>query len=350
MSDQGFAPLIADVKGTSLSDDDKRLLSMPTVGGVILFSRNYENIEQLQNLTQAIAEFRPELLICVDQEGGRVQRFKTPFTHLPPLRELGLLAKKDAQHGLNAAFSHGWLMASELISIGVDLSFAPVLDLDKYDSEVIGNRSFCSEHELVTVLAEAYINGMHEAGMCATGKHFPGHGSVKTDSHLALPIDSRELAEVMADDMQPFEYLISKLDAIMPAHICFEKVDNDPVGFSRDWLQGVLRSQLNFKGLIFSDDLSMGAAATAGDYCQRAKKALDAGCDAILVCNQPMEAMKVAKFLMESEDFRIPENSLSRLKQKPDGWSQGLNKLRQTSVWQQHHKVLEQCVNRANNK
>lgn len=292
---QLLGQVMVDVKGLYLTQEEKKYLQHPHVGGVILFARNYDNPEQLQILTSEIKALRqPELLIAVDQEGGRIQRFQKGFTTLPSARELGEIYDKDKPQGLNHSFSIGKTMASELRALGVDLSFAPVLDLDYSLSTVITNRSFHKDKQAVTELAGAYIQGMQQAGMCACGKHFPGHGGVIADSHLELPIDNREYETLLNHDMHPFKTLINnKLDSIMVAHVVYEKIDSMPAGFSKHWIQKVLREELAFQGLVFSDDLSMKATAHYGDYIQRAHLALKAGCEMILVCNNPEAALQV---------------------------------------------------------
>lgn len=280
-----WGPLIMDVAGLYLTPEDQRVLEHPFIGGVILFSRNYQSPEQVARLIQEIRSIRADLLIAVDQEGGRVQRFRTPLTRLPPMATLGRLYDRDPQEALYFATELAWLMAAEMLALGVDISFAPVLDLAYGVSSVIGDRALHEKPYNVAKLASAYIEGMNQAGMAATGKHFPGHGAVVADSHLELPVDSRALDEIRQKDLQPFALLADKLAAIMPAHIVYERVDAQPAGFSAVWLQSVLRQELGFKGLIFSDDLSMKGAAIAGDYSARAFQALHAGCDMILLCN-----------------------------------------------------------------
>ena len=255
-----------DLRGTVMEADEREMLGHPLVGGVILFSRNYEDLEQLQALTRNIHNIRtPRLLIAVDHEGGRVQRFRQGFSALPACGCLGQEYDADRKYGLDCADKAGWLMAAELLSVGVDFSFAPVLDLNQQVSEVIGDRAFHSDVEAITTLAKSYIRGMKRAGMAAVGKHFPGHGSVKEDSHHAIPIDRRRFEDIAMLDMLPFERLArSHLQGIMPAHVVFEKVDKLPAGFSSFWLQRVLREQLGFQGAIFSDDISMAGAEAMG--------------------------------------------------------------------------------------
>jgi beta-N-acetylhexosaminidase len=276
-----------DVEGTQLSAEDRELLNHPACGGVILFSRNFQNPEQVRQLTAEIHALRePHLLIAVDHEGGRVQRFREGFSSLPAAAWYGENYREKSQLGLSLAEQGGWLMAAELRSVGVDFSFAPVLDLDMGVSEVIGDRAFSSSPEVVADLARAWMRGVHRAGMAAVGKHFPGHGAVRADSHHALPVDQRRLEDIEIDDLRPFERMIhAGLEAIMPAHVVYPKVDRNLAGFSPFWLQQILRKRLGFQGVIFSDDLSMAAAEEAGSFGERALAARAAGCDMVLVCN-----------------------------------------------------------------
>lgn len=290
-----FGPIILDLVGTELNQEEQEILQHPLVGGVILFTRNYQDPEQLRELCRAIRASRPTpLLITVDHEGGRVQRFKQGFTVLPSMGEVGKQYREDPIAGLKAAENCGRTMASELLAAGIDLSFAPVLDLDKDICPAIGDRAFSDTSEGVSILATAVMRGMQSAGMAAVGKHFPGHGSVNLDSHVAIPIDTRSLSTILAEDIQPFATLIQAgIPAIMPAHIIFPAVDDKPVGFSKVWLQDVLRKQLQFKGVIISDDLNMQGASFAGDYASRAQCALEAGCDMILICNNRAGAIQI---------------------------------------------------------
>ena len=281
-----LGPLFIDVAGTELTAADRELLAHPLIGGVILFKRNYAEPAQLRALVVDIQALRsPPLLVSVDQEGGRVQRFREGFSELPPLRRIGQMFDADAPQGLAMARSLGWLMASELLAAGVDLSFAPCVDLDYGLSEVIGDRSFHARAPVVAQLAVAYMHGMRDAGMAATAKHFPGHGAVVADSHLALPVDRREPSD-MDQDLLPYRRLIDNgLPAVMVAHVQFPAVDPLPASFSRRWIQGVLRGDLGFTGLVIADDLKMAAASAAGGLVERAGRALEAGCDVLLACN-----------------------------------------------------------------
>ncbi len=287
MSEFPFGPVILDIEGTKVTDDDRRVLSHPLVGGMILFTRNFESVEQVQRLVTDIRATNPQLLICVDHEGGRVQRFREGFTRIPAMQKLGdLCANDDTGESLSFVQDVGWLLAAELIACGLDFSFTPVLDLDRDSSTIIGDRAFSDDPEACTEYARALINGLHDAGMAATGKHFPGHGTVLADSHLELPVDDREWSAIEYYDLLPFKRLANEMEAIMPAHVLYPKVDaENPAGFSRYWLQDILRQKLGFDGVIFSDDLSMQGAVATGDIFARANAALEAGCDSVLVCN-----------------------------------------------------------------
>ncbi|MDX1697053.1 MAG: beta-N-acetylhexosaminidase [Thiohalobacterales bacterium] len=294
-----LGPLMLDVDGCALCAEDRELLVHPAVGGVILFTRNYEAPEQVRALVDEIHGLRhPHLLVAVDQEGGRVQRLRDGFTRLPPLGCLGAIHDTDRPRAKHLARVTGWLMATELRAVGIDISFAPVLDLDYGVSAIIGNRALHRRPEVVAELATAYQAGMQDAGMAATGKHFPGHGAVAADSHVDLPEDDRRYADIEQWDMVPFRRMIDNgLAAVMMAHIVYTRIDSQPAGFSRIWIQDILRGRLGFQGLVFSDDLSMAGAACAGDFPSRAYAALEAGCDMVLVCNQRDEAARVADAL-----------------------------------------------------
>lgn len=287
-------PVMLDLTGTHLTEEEKGLLLDPSVGGVIFFSRNFESSAQIAELTGAIRAIRPSLLLAVDQEGGRVQRFREGFTRIPAMQQFLPLFRKSPDATLTLVKNSAWLMAAELLAVGIDFSFAPVLDLDDHRSRVIADRSFSPLPEETIALGGAWLEGMHEAGMATTGKHFPGHGGVVGDSHEELPLDKRTLDTIESFDLLPFKKLLNQLDALMPAHILFPQVDpENPVGFSPYWLQEILRKRLSFPGVIFSDDLSMEGAVAAGSYSQRAKLALAAGCDMVLVCNNREGALEV---------------------------------------------------------
>ena len=280
-------PVMLDIAGIELTIEDRERLTHPSVGGVILFARNYTSPRQLSLLTDAILALRdPQLLIAVDHEGGRVQRFRDGFTELPPMRTLGQRWDRDAREAANEAERCGRLMATELAVHGVDFSFTPVLDLDYGRSSVIGDRAFHRNPDAVGELAGALCRGLRACGMAAVGKHFPGHGFVSADSHTETPVDDRALALLEKDDLVPFRALIGdRLEGIMPAHVVYSAIDPRPAGFSDVWLRTILRERLGFDGMIFSDDLSMAAADSAGDVVARADAALAAGCDTVLLCN-----------------------------------------------------------------
>ena len=291
MSTSLHAPLVIDIASTELTGEDRRRLANPLVGAVIHFSRNWQDRAQMSALNREIKALRPDLLICVDHEGGRVQRFRSDgFTRLPAMGQLGQLWMRDPLLATQAASSAGFVLASELRACGVDFSFAPVLDLDHGGSSVIADRSFHRDPRVVALLAKSVMHGMLQAGMANCGKHFPGHGYVKADSHVAIPIDKRSLKAILADDARPFEWLGGTLGAVMPAHVIYAKVDARPAGFSERWLNEILRGRLGFAGAIFSDDLSMEAGRYIDgrllSFGEAALAALQAGCDLALVCNQ----------------------------------------------------------------
>lgn len=299
-----LGPLMLDVAGCALDAEDRELLQHPAVGGVILFTRNYASPEQVEALVRDIHDLRePHLLVAVDQEGGRVQRFRDGFTPLPAIAKLGQIHDTDPARARQLARTSGWLMAVELRAVGIDLSFAPVLDLDYGVSSVIGNRALHRRPEIVSELAMAYQAGMQDAGMAATGKHFPGHGAVAADSHTDMPVDERRFEDIEQWDMEPFRRMFEAgLAAVMMAHVVYPSVDRQPAGFSTTWIRDILRQRMQFGGLVFSDDLSMEGAACAGDYPSRAYAALEAGCDMVLVCNQRHEAARVADALVDYHD------------------------------------------------
>jgi beta-N-acetylhexosaminidase len=293
------APVVLDIAGTRLTADDRRRLAHPLTGGLILFARNWEDRAQLTGLVAEMKDLRPDLLVCVDHEGGRVQRFRSDgFTHLPPMRTLGRRWMRDGRDGegsgamaaLDAASAAGHVLGAELRACGVDFSFTPVLDLDHGPSGVIGDRAFHRDPRVVAALARSLMQGLLMAGMANCGKHFPGHGFVAADSHTEIPVDRRPLKAILADDARPYGWLSSVLSSVMPAHVVYPKVDALPAGFSARWLQDILRARLGFQGAVFSDDLSMAGARTVGGrelgYAEAAVMALSAGCDLVLLCNQ----------------------------------------------------------------
>lgn len=285
-----LGPVMLDVAGVALTENDIRRIRHPLTGGVILFARNYENRKQLVALTAAIHAVRPGVLIAVDHEGGRVQRFKTDgFTKLPAMRKLGELWDRDVLAAIKAATDVGFVLAAELRACGVDLSFTPVLDLDYGESGVIGDRAFHRDARVVSVLAKSLNHGLALAGMANCGKHFPGHGFVKADSHVDIPVDERSLKDILAEDAAPYNWLGLGLSAVMPAHVIYPEVDKHPAGFSKKWLT-MLRHHMSFQGVIFSDDLSMEGASVAGGVVDGANAALSAGCDMVLICNSPDKA------------------------------------------------------------
>jgi len=306
--------LMLDLAGPVLEAGERELLAHPGVGGVILFSRNYESGEQLRALVDEVHRVRePPLLVAVDQEGGRVQRFREGFTRLPPPARLGERYDRDPQEALRLARTCGWLMASELRAVGVDLSFAPVLDLRRQRAGVIGDRAFHRDPDAVADLAGAWVHGMRDAGMSAVGKHFPGHGTVAGDSHEMLPVDERPLVTLRLEDLLPFERLIGRgLPGLMIAHVVYPEVDRQPAGFSRAWIRNVLRGELGFGGAVFSDDLAMAGAAAAGDPPARARAALAAGCDMVLACNDRPAAEAILEALARAQ-WRADAVALARL-------------------------------------
>ncbi|SDX82522.1 beta-N-acetylhexosaminidase [Pseudomonas kuykendallii] len=316
--------LMLDVGGYWLTAEDRQLLRQPEVGGLIIFARNIEHPRQVLELSRSIRALRPDLILAVDQEGGRVQRLRQGFVRLPAMRALAAQANAEtlAEHC-------GWLMATEVLAVGLDISFAPVLDLDHQRSQVIGARAFESDPLRAADLASAFIRGLRAAGMAATGKHFPGHGWAEADSHVAIPIDERSLEEIRACDLQPFARLAGELDGMMPAHVIYPQIDAQPAGFSRRWLQDILRGELGFSGVIFSDDLSMAGAHVVGDAGERIEAALNAGCDMGLVCN----------------DRAAAELALSRLQRLRVGRPGNLSRMRARSwpdtSYRQHPRWLQ---------
>lgn len=330
--------LILDIAGLTLTPEDRELLLHPQVAGVIFFSRNYHSPEQMKALVQSIRRIRAPLLLCVDQEGGCVQRFIQGLTRLPPLAKIGQISDRlGLAQAVKLSEQLGQLMALEVRALGVDLSFAPVLDL-KGISQVIKDRAFHASPQIISALAAAYIKGMKCGGMQATGKHFPGHGSVVPDSHVTLPQDERTFEEIAAD-LAPFQALIQKgIAALMPAHIVYPHIDRYPVGFSHYWLQTLLRQRLNFQGAIISDDLSMQAASIIGDEKARAQQAIEAGCDLLLVCNNRLGAISVLENLTGGYDETTQHRRLSMLGQKAPSWPS----LKQSPLWQSAYQAIEQ--------
>jgi beta-N-acetylhexosaminidase len=342
------APVILDVAGLALSAADRRRLRHPLVGGLILFARNWRDRAQLTALCAEVKALRDDLLICVDHEGGRVQRFCTDgFTHLPPMRVLGELWMKDAMTATDAASAAGFVLGAELRACGVDLSFTPVLDLDHGPSGVIGDRAFHRDPRVATMLAKGLMHGLLRAGMANCGKHFPGHGYVRADSHVAVPVDRRSLKAVLADDARPYEWLSTTLASVMPAHVVYPRVDARPAGFSARWLKEILRGRLGFTGAVFSDDLSMeGARHVAGrsalSYAEAAALALDAGCDLVLLCNQSVDGGEAVDALLAGLDDEAarghwrpdPDSEQRRLDLLPDAPPLGWDDLMHDPVYQ----------------
>ena len=339
----GGGPLIADVEGLELGPADRDLLAHPAVCGVVLFARNYSDREQLGCLVADIKALRdPPLLVTVDQEGGRVQRFVEGFTRLPALARLGEAYQEDAERGLALARSQGWVLASELRCAGVDLSYAPVLDLRSHLSSVIGERAFDAEPTVVVALATAMSHGMREAGMACVGKHFPGHGSVSGDSHHGLPVDGRDFEQLWAEDLSVFAALIqAHIPALMMGHVLYPKMDERPACFSPWWVNGHLRESLGYRGLVFTDDLSMGAADAVAPLPDRALLALDAGCDFVLVCNDPAKAAATADVLA---DRITPERARRVAELLPRGRRPDWDHLVAMARYQSAHRDLEALV------
>jgi beta-N-acetylhexosaminidase len=337
-----MGPIMLDVLGTSLTAEDKELLQHPLVGGLILFTRNYESPEQIAELTADIhrAAKKP-LIIAVDHEGGRVQRFRDGFSLIPAMGKIWHFAEENISVAQELAKQSAILMALEVQAVGIDISFAPILDINDI-SAVIGDRAFHKNPEIVCQLASAFVDGLHLVGMKATGKHFPGHGSVEADSHLALPIDSRSRDEIFAVDMLPFKTLINnnKVDALMPAHVIFPDVDREAVGFSPYWLKDILRKQLGFSGVIFSDDLSMEGAACVGGYVERAEAAQQAGCDMLLLCNNRDSCIDV----IDHANIIIDEESNQRLLRLLKTSTTGFNELKANTHWQHARQALAEYL------
>lgn len=336
-----LGPLLIDIEGKQLTDEDRELFRHPLVGGMILFTRNFESIEQLTELVREVRALRnPPLLITVDHEGGRVQRFRKDFTVLPSMRRIARQYEIDKEQGRQLARQCGWLMAAELLAVGIDLSFAPCVDLDYGVSSVIGDRAFHRDPHVVADLALAFMHGMRDAGMVATAKHFPGHGAVVADSHLALPVDHRPATD-MADDIYPYERLIANgLPAVMAAHVVYEDVDARPASMSRRWLQDELRRRLGFSGAIFSDDLNMAGANYAGGPLERVLAAWEAGCDMLPFCNNRQGVLQVIDGCRNTAD-PVSQIRLARLHGRI-GPTRG--ELLSSTQWRECEKAVRECL------
>lgn len=334
-----LGPIMLDLDSVEMSPEEREILQNPLVGGVILFSRNFSSVEQLIHLVKEIHQVRePRLLVAVDHEGGRVQRFRDGFTSLPAVGHFGEIYQSNSKRAHLLSETAGWMMAAELRAVGIDFSFAPVLDVDYGVSTVIGDRAFHQDSKIITELAHAYTIGMHDAGMAATGKHFPGHGAVTADSHVDIPVDDREYNEIYAQDILPFKRMIQHgIAAIMPAHVIYSKVDKLPAGFSEVWLKDILRKRLAFQGVIFSDDLDMKGASVMGQqYVDRAEKALSAGCDIALVCNNRAGAINVLDNLKGHND---PVSHL-RLARMHGKYETSMAELHKTERWKKSSDML----------
>ncbi|BAU57967.1 beta-N-acetylhexosaminidase [Halorhodospira halochloris] len=337
-----LGPLQVAIDSQQLTETEREMLLSPAVGGVVLFARNFNNPQQLSELTHKIKSLRdPPLLITVDQEGGRVQRFKNGFTLLPEPARLGRIYFWEPGLAIQLATTLGWLMAAELRACSVDLSFAPVLDLDRGLSSVIGDRAFHSQPQAVIALAQAWIKGMRQAGMAAVGKHFPGHGAVEADSHVAMPYDGRSLSAIASSDLIPFQRLaLESLPAIMAAHVIYPQVDETPAGFSSTWIGDVLRRRIGFRGAVFSDDLGMVGASGVGDIRARVDRALQAGCDAALVCDRQLaEQVLSTDPLPRHADGKLSSLRLARLYATDTGAD--LASLKASAQWQQASRALD---------
>ena len=357
MTVDAHAPVVLDIAGTALHAEDRRRILHPLTGGLILFSRNWQSRRQLTGLVAEIKSLRPDLIVCVDHEGGRVQRFRSDgFTHLRPMRTLGELWMQDgtagegsgAMRALESATATGFVLGAELRACGIDLSFTPVLDLDHGASGVIGDRAFHRDPRVVALLAKSLMHGLLLAGMANCGKHFPGHGFVAADSHVALPVDTRPLEAILADDARPYGWLGSVLAAAMPAHVIYPQVDRLPAGFSSRWLKDILRERLGFGGAIFSDDLSMAAARQIEgrelSYTEAALRALGAGCDLVLLCNDSVQGGAGIDALLDGL-----EAAAARGDWQPDPGSEArrLRLLPQTPPWAWDELMLEPAYLRA---
>ena len=313
------ASLMIDIEGPFLNQEDIELIGSPHVGGLILFERNFLDRNQITDLCFEIKSKKPEIIIAVDQEGGRVQRFKKGFSQIPPMQRLGDLVSYDKYAGLDLCKNAGWLIASELIASGIDLSFSPVLDLDQDLSSIIGDRAFSDQIDIVIECARAFIFGMNEAGMACVGKHFPGHGSISEDSHLEKPIDRRALNEIEKKDLIPFKELINNLDGIMTAHILFPEVDERITTFSKIWIKQILKEQMKFEGMIFSDDLSMEGTNEFKSFYDKTKNAIISGCEMVLICNNREGAKDALKYFEENK-IEASEKTFSMLMANDVSW------------------------------
>ncbi|AGH45230.1 beta-N-acetylhexosaminidase [Paraglaciecola psychrophila] len=337
-----MGPLMLDVSGFELTHEEIDILDHPLVGGLILFSRNYHDQKQLSDLVRHIRSVtRNDVLIATDHEGGRVQRFRQGFSDIPAMGRIHLQTDGDIQLSGYLCEQFGWLMAAELLTFDIDISFAPVLDIHGV-SAVIGDRSFHQQPDIIVQLASKFIKGMHRAGMSATGKHFPGHGNILEDSHIAMPVDKRSREEIFALDMAIFKSIHQQglLDAVMPAHVIYPDVDDLPAGFSQQWIKQILRQELDFNGVVFSDDLSMQGAVQMGNIVDRAELAIEAGCDMVLVCNDPKGAVKVIDELPSG--MSLHKNSLERITRLRKTTSVDFSTLKKTTEHQIASKVLDQ--------
>ena len=336
-----LGPIMLDIASIELDQEECELLCHPSVGGVILFSRNYESRAQLKNLVDQIHQLRsPKLLVAVDHEGGRVQRFRDGFTHLPCAAIYGQLYDQDPNIARECSYAAGWILAAELRAVDIDFSFAPVLDLNRNISSVIGDRAFHHIPEVVSHLATVFMRAMNDAGMAATGKHFPGHGGVELDSHIDIPVDLRDYITIYKEDIQVFKRLIDQgINAIMPAHVIYKNVDKNAAGFSSFWLQKVLRERLGFTGMIFSDDLNMvGASSISADYSERAFRALQAGCDMVLICNNRAAAIEI----INGRNYHTNLISQIRYTQMQGRKKIGFDDLKYDSKWKKYVSYLQE--------
>lgn len=338
---QSLGPLLIGLEGLEVSEEEQSWLKHPAVGGVVLFTRNFQDREQLCRLTSAIADISArDLLICVDHEGGRVQRFKDGFTRLPPLAILGRMYAESPQMACDYAYRHARVMATELLICGVDLSFAPVLDVG-LRSVIIGDRAFDAETDVIIELARSYIAGMHDSGMAATGKHFPGHGSIEADSHTDDVSDPRPMPEIEALDLEPFAALTEELDAMMMAHVLYPDVDDRPAGYSSFWIQSLLRKKLGYRGTVFSDDLGMFAAEIAGSMAERVRISLQAGCDSALICH-PKDVRALLAESDETYAVSTTDQAIRRLKGKNTLSREELESVAEWQQWKNSIKQLEE--------